>query len=89
MAGTGRVAAALGLCLALVLGVPTAAHATFPGLNGQIVFATGPTPDLFAINYDGSLARSVIIRPPQDYSPKLSPDGKQVAWTSQGGGQPL
>ena len=53
-----------GLALLLLLaGASTDAHAAFPGLNGQIGFSIGPTPDLFAINSDGTKLRSVITRP--------------------------
>lgn len=63
------------------------AHAAFPGQNGQIVFSTGPTPDLFAIDFDGRNARSVVVRPARDESPAWAPDGKRLAWVSWGTGR--
>jgi hypothetical protein len=63
------------------------AHAAFPGLNGQIIFATGPTPDIFGINFDGRAARSVIVRPGQDRSPSSSPDGKKIVWNNSASGK--
>ncbi len=77
--------AALAACL---LGVAaTAAHAAFPGRNGQIVFSTGPTPDLFAIDFDGRNARPVAVRPARDENPRWSPDGEKVGWVSYGTGR--
>jgi TolB protein len=51
------------------------------------VFSTGPTPDLFAIDFDGRNARSVVVRPARDESPAWAPDGKRLAWVSWGTGR--
>jgi hypothetical protein len=77
----------LALCAVALAASPTVAHAAFPGLNGQIGFATGPTSDLFAINFDGRLARSVITRPGVDREPHWSPDGRKIAWNSSASGK--
>ncbi|HVE67317.1 MAG TPA: hypothetical protein VNB64_01925 [Solirubrobacteraceae bacterium] len=73
--------------LALLAGAVPAAQAAFPGLNGQIVFSTGPTPDLFAIDSDGRNARAVAVRPAPDENPAWSPDGRKVLWVSEGTGR--
>lgn len=86
MSGKRGVAACLG-ALAVLAGGATSAHAAFPGLNGQIGFSTGPTPDLFAIDADGRNARPLAVRPARDEEPAWSPDGRRVAWVSYGTGR--
>ena len=79
--------AALGLALLAGLAGSPVAHAAFPGQNGQIGFSTGPTSDLFAIDFDGRRARSLIVRPGRDTSPAWSPDGEKVAWVNNATGR--
>ncbi len=75
------------LLVVLLGGQPTPAQATFPGLNGQIAFSTGPTSDLFAINADGTFARPLAIRGGRDNLPAWSPDGNEFAWVNNATGK--
>ena len=87
---------ALGAILAaLVAGTAREAEATFPGTNGKLVFistrttGTGvdnPTGDneIFTINPDGTGLKQLTVNTVDDREPVLSPDGKKVAYTSQG-----
>ena len=80
---------------ALVAGTAQEAEATFPGTNGKLVFistrttGTGvdnPTGDneIFTINPDGTGLKQLTVNTVDDREPVLSPDGKKVAYTSQG-----
>ena len=86
--------AALAALVALA-GMAREAHATFPGTNGKLVFisqrttGTGvdnPTGDseIFSINPDGTGLRQLTNNTKDDREPVLSPDGKKVAYESQG-----
>ena len=78
-------AAVLVLLVVLLAGPTSTAHATFPGVNGQIAFSTGgdrKTLDLFAINFDGTFARPLAVRAGSDNLPAWSPDGKEFAWVN-------
>ena len=66
-----------------------------PGANGKLVFistrTTGsgvdnPTGDneIFTINPDGTGLKQLTVNTVDDREPVLSPDGKMVAYTSQG-----
>jgi Tol biopolymer transport system component len=76
-------------------GAAREAEATFPGTNGKLLFistrttGTGvdnPTgdPEIFSINPDGTGLRQLTNNTVNDEEPVLSPDGKKVAYSSQG-----
>ena len=58
----------------------------------QIVFAATPekanAPDLFVANIDGSNRRRLTTHPDSETSPAWSPDGKEIAFTSERTGRP-
>jgi Tol biopolymer transport system component len=88
----GAIFAAL---MALVAGPARQAEATFPGANGKIVFVSqrttgtgvdNPTGDseVFTVNPDGTGLKQLTFNTGDDREPVLSPDGRKVAYTSQG-----
>jgi TolB protein len=58
----------------------------------QIVFAATPekagAPDLFVINVDGTNLRRLTTHPDSDTTPTWSPDGTEIAFTSDRTGKP-
>ena len=58
----------------------------------QIVFAATPekanAPDLFVANIDGSNRRRLTTHPDSETAPAWSPDGKEIAFTSDRTGRP-
>lgn len=89
---------ALGVVLAALValaGTARQAEATFPGANGKIVFVSqrttgtgvdNPTgdPEVFTVNPDGTGLKQLTFNTSDDREPVLSPDGRKVAYTSQG-----
>ena len=89
---------ALGVVLAALValaGTARQAEATFPGANGKIVFVSqrttgtgvdNPTGDseVFTVNPDGTGLKQLTVNTADDREPVLSPDGRKVAYTSQG-----
>ena len=69
-----------------LLGLPSAAHAAFPGANGKIAFVsdrdapgTGTT-DIYTMNPDGSDVRRLTTDSHSDDHPAWSPDGSKIAF---------
>ena len=62
----------------LVLGVPTAAEAAFPGANGKIAFERDN--EIFLMNSDGSGAAPLTSDGIAKRDPVISPDGRLVAY---------
>jgi TolB protein len=64
-----------------------AAHASFPGAAGPILF-TGDdrgTLDLYSVGADGSGVRQLTSDPQAEWSPSASPDGRRIAFTRDTG----
>jgi WD40-like Beta Propeller Repeat len=72
----GRVAGVL--ALALLLSLPAAADAAFPGQNGKIAFVQGG--DIRVMNPDGSGQVNVTNDAAAQGSPSWSPDGARIAF---------
>lgn len=61
--------------------------------GSEIVFSRGPgtglddlhATDLYIVSLSDKSARPLVVRPGHDRSPKFSPDGKSIAFTSAGG----
>src|SRR5215212_4386011 len=66
------------LALALSLGVPAVAHATFPGDNGKIAYANGG--DIWTMNPDGTGQVNVTSDAATQGSPAWSPDGTKISY---------
>jgi TolB protein len=82
-----------GLALATMLLASAAAAApgaslagdTFPGRNGEIVFSGGRDyPDLYLMRADGTKLRRITKARGADFFPAWSPDGKWIAYISNG-----
>ncbi len=58
--------------------------ASFPGANGMIAFMCQPdtNPDICVMNPDGTGMTNLTNHPSADLSPVWSPDGSQIAFTS-------
>jgi TolB protein len=86
----GRLAllAALALVAGQLLAAP--ATATFPGPNGRIVFGDFTTGQLYSINPDGTALRQLtqVAAPAIAAQPDWSPDGHQITFWSDLGGEP-
>jgi hypothetical protein len=68
--------------LALLLALLTSpdAQAAFPGKNGKIAFVR--TDDIWTVNPDGTDRAQLTTDPARDLSPRWSPDGTQILFTS-------
>ena len=89
---------ALGAALAALValaGTARQAEATFPGTNGKIVFVSdrttgtgvdNPTGDneIFTKDPDGTGLKQLTFNTTDEYYPVFSPDGKKIAYNSQG-----
>jgi TolB protein len=77
-----RILVAVGVAAAALTAAAPAAHATFPGANGRIVFErdNGRQADLFTVLPDGTgLARLTRTRAFEE-KPEWSPDGARIAF---------
>lgn len=72
--GWGVVIACAALCATLWT---APAEAAFPGQNGKIAFARDG--DIWTVNPDGTGRIRITTNPARDFSPRWSPDGKQIA----------
>src|ERR671918_360313 len=64
----------------LLLALPEAASAAYPGQNGKIVYIAGD--DIYSVNPDGTGAANLTNTPGLDVDAiSASPDGKWVAFT--------
>ena len=70
------------MALAVVASSPATGHATFPGANGKIAFVRGG--DIWTMNPDGTGQVNITNSPAQDSTPSWSPDGKRIAFWSNG-----
>jgi Tol biopolymer transport system component len=84
---TVMVIASTGMIVALVAGaVP--ARATFPGVNGKIVFGRANAPgavsfnEIYVMNPDGSNQTALTPPPVENDSARWSPDGSRLAFDS-------
>jgi Tol biopolymer transport system component len=66
---------------ALVVAVPTAAHAAFPGTNGRIAFEMSGV--IYSVQPNGS-GQQTLTNGPDDHSPHWSPNGKKIAFERAG-----
>lgn len=76
--------------LLAVVTLPASAHATFPGANGKIAFVRGGDMlsggDIWTMDPDGTNQVNLTNSPATDESPSWSPDGNQIAFTSDRSG---
>ncbi|MDX6555292.1 MAG: hypothetical protein QOD86_1487 [Miltoncostaeaceae bacterium] len=85
-AGPGRAAvpavraltAILVALLAVCLGLPARAVATFPGVQGDIAFVRAG--DIWAASPDGTSPRPLTVGPEVDASPRWAPDGRSLVF---------
>ena len=82
----GRVSTAfVCACVIGLTAVPTAAHASFAGRNGKIVFHTNRDAgnyEIYTVNPDGSSPTRLTTTAGNDLTPKWSPDGTKIAFVS-------
>jgi Tol biopolymer transport system component len=74
----------LGIALVglVALAMPSAAHATFPGTNGKLLYTSSETAIyLWTMNPDGSSKQRIRGAPTQIFDPRFSPDGTRVAYS--------
>jgi Tol biopolymer transport system component len=78
--------AGLAVCVAIgaALASSERADATFAGKNGRIYFATDFS-TLGSVTPQGNDVRPAVSTEAEDRSPSLSPDGKRLAFTREGG----
>src|SRR6188472_2125540 len=83
------------MALALTLLVAAPAHATFPGKNGRIVFASNRTGEwqLHSIKPDGSDIQQITHltaaepgSPGNAFLPDVSPDGRRIVFSHEADG---
>ncbi|MEA2487831.1 MAG: TolB protein, partial [Actinomycetota bacterium] len=67
-----------------LVGVGSAAHASFPGTNGPIVFTSNSDGDyeLYSVNPNGSGLHQLTTNTSDDLNPSVSPDGTKIAFAS-------
>ena len=68
------------LALAALLVCASAAQAAFPGQNGKIAYVHSG--DIWTVDPDGTDAAQLTSGPASDAEPNWSPDGKQIAFSS-------
>ena len=82
----GRVSTAFVCACVIGLAIaPTAAHASFAGRNGKIVFHTNRDAgnyEIYMMNADGSSPTRLTTAAGNDLTPKWSPDGTKIAFVS-------
>ncbi len=68
----------------VILASSRPAHATFPGANGKIAFASDQAGniDIYAINPNGTGSTQLTTNPATDTRPAWSPDGTKIAFVS-------
>ena len=79
-----KLATTAAVVLAVALGAAGAAHATFSGHNGKIVFQSNRTgnADIYTMNPDGSNRVQLTTTPSEDVDPRWSPDGTRIVFAS-------
>src|SRR3954451_19195013 len=70
------------IVLAVTVGVPTAAQASFPGANGKIAYVSGG--DIWTMNPDGSAQLNLTNDAAVQGSPSWSPDGARIVYEETG-----
>jgi len=84
--GFGRGMAAMLLAFVIVAPLPlttSAAHASFPGVNGRIAFDDPATGQIYAVNPDGTGLLQLTHTRAFAGHPAWSPDGTQIAFEKE------
>jgi TolB protein len=76
--------------LLAVVGLPSVAHAAFPGESGSVAFVSDRdgNAEVYTMSADGSDVTRLTSNPAADSAPAFSPDGQRIAFTSTRDGNP-